>query len=86
MGFSKQCTKCRQVKWWYDFYKDLDKRFGVKSICKTCTAEQIFKYQQENKVEYKLYRLLKVPFAMTREMRNWKITDSIKLANQIGSQ
>jgi hypothetical protein len=84
MGFSKQCTKCNQVKWWHDFYKDLHKKFGIKSICKTCTAEQIFKYQQENKIEYQLYRLLKVPFSRTRQMVNCKLTDVIKLADQVG--
>lgn len=84
MGFSKQCTKCNQVKLWYDFYKDLDKKFGIKSICKTCTAKQIFKYQQENKVEYKLYRDVNISITEARKILNTPLTDLLKLIDQVG--
>jgi hypothetical protein len=80
MGFSNQCPKCKQVKWWYEFYKDKDlhKKFGIKSICKACTAEQIFKYQQENKVEYELYREFKVPITQARQMLNTNCIGNLK--------
>jgi hypothetical protein len=84
MGFSKQCTKCQQIKWWYDFYKDLDKKFGIKSICKTCTVKQIYKYQQENKNEYQLYRDLNISITKARKILNTPLTDLLKLIDQVG--
>lgn len=44
MGFSKQCSQCSEVKWWYEFYKDRGCMFSVKAHCRVCELKNKKKY------------------------------------------
>jgi 5-bromo-4-chloroindolyl phosphate hydrolysis protein len=44
MGFSRQCTKCGKVKWWYKFSKNKEGEFGLRAKCKACLSKEDKKY------------------------------------------
>lgn len=45
----KTCTKCKSAKELASFSQQLKGRFGVTSICKTCTSERGKKWHLENR-------------------------------------
>ncbi len=45
----KKCTKCKEIKLFEDFYKDLRAKSKLMSACKTCTTTYDKKYNKENK-------------------------------------
>jgi len=50
MGFSKECTKCGRVKWWYEF--DRGKKgckFSIESQCSNCSKAYQKKSREKNK-------------------------------------
>ena len=61
MGFSKECTKCGKVKWWYKFYKIKGHAFSLRSQCKSCGIEYRKEWKKLNKertyIAEKMYRL-----------------------------
>ena len=48
MGFSKQCSNCGRVKWWYEFSKRKDGKFSLTSFCKNCCREKDRKWYKHN--------------------------------------
>ena len=48
MGFSKQCTKCGEVKWWYQFGKRKQGLFNLQSSCKTCVSQRSLRWAKKN--------------------------------------
>jgi hypothetical protein len=48
MGFSKQCTKCGEVKWWYRFGKRKQGSFSLQSSCKPCIAQRSLIWARKN--------------------------------------
>jgi hypothetical protein len=48
MGFSKQCTTCSEVKWWYQFGKRKKGAFNLQSLCKACVAQRSLRWTKEN--------------------------------------
>lgn len=48
MNRTKTCTTCKQEKSITEFYKHKAGKFGVKSKCKVCYAEQNKQYRQDN--------------------------------------
>ena len=57
MGFSKQCTKCGEVKWWYKFGKRKQGLFNLNSSCKICVAQRSLMWACNNpKKVMKAYR------------------------------
>ena len=53
MGFSKQCTKCGEVKWWYKFGKRKRGLFNLQSSCKICVAQRSLKWTNKNSEKMK---------------------------------
>jgi hypothetical protein len=53
MGFSKQCTKCGEIKWWYKFSLSRTTHskgiFSLVCSCKTCQAKIAKKYYSDPK-------------------------------------
>jgi len=45
----KECTRCNEVKSFDDFYKQKDKKSGLRSHCKTCVTETSKHYTVLNK-------------------------------------
>jgi len=45
----KQCSKCKKIKDYSEFYKEKNRKNGIRSLCKDCCKERIKKYQNENK-------------------------------------
>ena len=48
MGFSKRCTKCGEVKWWYQFGKRKQGLFNLQSSCKTCVSQRSLRWTKKN--------------------------------------
>jgi hypothetical protein len=48
MGFSKQCSQCGKIKFWYEFYKDRSCMFSVKTHCRACESKNKKKYREDN--------------------------------------
>jgi hypothetical protein len=48
MGFSKRCTKCGEVKWWYQFGKRKQGPFSLQSSCKPCIAQRSSIWARKN--------------------------------------
>ena len=47
MGFSKECTKCGRVKWWYQFgVRKNSYAFSLRSNCKSCACKYSKKYRK----------------------------------------
>lgn len=44
----KWCSKCDHIKPHDEFYKNKGKKSGLHSYCKSCNAERLDKYRQEN--------------------------------------
>jgi lipopolysaccharide/colanic/teichoic acid biosynthesis glycosyltransferase len=87
MGFSKRCTKCNRDKWWYEFYKDKDKQFGLKATCKECFKKRQLKYIQENKMEYNFARRNNMSITRARKyFRHTTVVELLELAEQIDWQ
>jgi len=53
MGFSKQCTKCGTVKWWYQFRASKQHKFSRNVWCICCMAEYNKKWIKNNPEKYK---------------------------------
>ena len=49
MGFSKQCTKCGKVKWWYEFERAKAGKFSLNSYCFPCKRLRQNEYRKKNK-------------------------------------
>jgi hypothetical protein len=61
MSFLKQCTKCSEVKLWYEFSKDKSKTHGLKSQCKDCQKQYDKKWRKNNKEAISLNASLGYP-------------------------
>ena len=48
MGFSRQCTKCYEVKWWYQFGMRKKGPFSLQSSCKVCISQRSLRWAKEN--------------------------------------
>jgi hypothetical protein len=53
MGFSKRCTKCGKVKWWYQFGKRKQGLFNLQSICKACVSQYSLRGSRKNQEKVK---------------------------------
>jgi hypothetical protein len=53
MGFSKQCTKCGKIKWWYQFGKRKRGLFNLQSSCRPCVAQRNLKWVKKNQGKLK---------------------------------
>lgn len=50
MGFSKECTKCGRVKWWYQFYWRKDRKVLTYN-CKDCRKKRTNTYYHKNRID-----------------------------------
>ena len=70
----KKCTKCKQLKPFTEFYKDLRAKSKVMSACKLCTTNYDKKYNQNNKdkiqLKNKLFRELNRDYNKTYRKNN----------------
>lgn len=49
MGFSKECTKCGRVKWWYQFtITGKSTTFSLRSNCKKCASKYAMEHRKRN--------------------------------------
>ena len=60
MGFSKQCKKCGEVKWWYQFGNRKQGLFNLNSSCKICVAQRSLIWTHNN------------PKKVKKSYRKWK--------------
>ena len=51
---SKQCTSCKQVKPYTEFYKEPRTKSGCRSRCKTCHIQYVRSYADEQ--QHSLYQ------------------------------
>jgi hypothetical protein len=49
MGFLKQCSKCKKVKYWFEFSKDNLNAFSIRTDCKKCCSKSFKQYHLKNK-------------------------------------
>lgn len=52
----KECTECKKIKWFWDFYNDKNnKEFGLRAQCKKCLIKRNKKYKTKHKKRLKEY-------------------------------
>lgn len=83
----KKCTKCRINKPYSEFFKDSQKKSGIRPDCKVCNTFMATEYAKKNKqavhvrnLKYK-YGLLKNEYFNMLEKQNGKCAICLEISN-----
>jgi Autographiviridae endonuclease VII len=52
---TKSCSKCKEIKDYSEFHKDLTRAIGIRPACKACETKRLYEWREKNRSAYNNY-------------------------------